>query len=770
MELIAIFVIAIIILMFLAIFVVLPIVSLDRINTLARRLKELEIKVQELQNTARQTEAEGEPAEILSPAQPSTVSCPEPQRPLSAELKPQSRTREEWEAFIGEKLFNRIGALAVIIGIGFFLKYSFNHNWISETVRVLIGLASGAALLLGGERLHKKGLRVFAQGLLGAGISVLYLSVYASFNFYHLVPQNIAFVFMAAVTALAFLQAVKYNSLVISLLGWAGGFLTPLLFSSGSGHPSNEVGLFVYITLLAAGLLLISFKKDSWVVLEPLTLAAVYLVYLSWYLRFYGAQDFLPAILFLTVFWSLFFVLDIIRANPSFPFVSQGVAAFNAVFYYAAAYSLIDPLYHPWTGLLTLTLAIIYFTALLALKRRRPDAKTVHAQYVLTAVILLVIFSAVQFSGFVKIACWSIEALLLFWCGGRWKQRYVTYFALILFAFTIPALFFTEGAFTYYAIDHFALILNFRALAFAVLAAALGASIAFCGQLEEKIRKPVCECLRYSWCAILFILITVETNDYFRRLLLAATTQDSTQGLIFTEYLTLALVWTLYSLPLAWYGLQRRVRPYLYLGLGVMSLAVVMTAVRGAAFTPLKEFVLLLNFRAYVFFFVVAALFVHAQWLSKNRKLHDWIDKALPALHCVIALLVFELISCENRDYFNKLIKALDYARGFESFSAGIVQLKDFKQLMLSGIWLLYSALLLVIGMWRRLALPRFFAIILFGITILKVFILDLSFLSTLYRIFSFIGLGVILLGASYLYQHYKSAIFDRTPDGQHPQ
>jgi uncharacterized membrane protein len=78
---------------------------------------------------------------------------------------------------------NRIGALALIIGIGFFLKYAFDNNWINETARVLIGGAFGLTCVAGAYATNKKGFQIFAQGLVGAGISIMYLSVYASFNF-----------------------------------------------------------------------------------------------------------------------------------------------------------------------------------------------------------------------------------------------------------------------------------------------------------------------------------------------------------------------------------------------------------------------------------------------------------------------------------------------------------------------------------------------------------------------------------------------------------
>ena len=188
-----------------------------RISEIERRLDFLGRKIA---TDAKATSAEAEQVPVVSPEtippSPPSYELPESESIILASLSRSSRTREEWEALIGGKLLNRIGALALIIGIGFFLKYAFEHDWISETVRVLIGFAVGAGLLFGGAYSHKKGLQVFAQGIIGAGIAILYLSVYASFNFYHLVPRTVAFVMMAIVTALTFLQALKYNSLAVS--------------------------------------------------------------------------------------------------------------------------------------------------------------------------------------------------------------------------------------------------------------------------------------------------------------------------------------------------------------------------------------------------------------------------------------------------------------------------------------------------------------------------------------------------------------------------
>jgi uncharacterized membrane protein len=83
----------------------------------------------------------------------------------------------------------------------------------------------------------------------------------------------------------------------------------------------------------------------------------------------------------------------------------------------------------------------------------------------------------------------------------------------------------------------------------------------------------------------------------------------------------------------------------------------------------------------------------------------------------------------------------------------------DLRHLTLSGVWLLYSVALLVAGFFRSSRGIRIVSIALFGVTILKVFLYDLSFLETVYRIVLFVGLGLVLFAVSYAYQRYRERL-----------
>lgn len=770
--------------------VILVFVFIRKVNELSRKVDYLQSELLRRQQTvtppagvAGVTHAPESPA--VSPAIasepkpifPQAPAAPTPPKPLPPPPPKHSRTRAEWEALVGGKLLNRIGAFALMLGVGFFLKYAFDNNWLNETTRVLIGAAIGAGLLALGNRSHHKGLQIFSQGLIGAGLAIFYLSVYASFNFYHLVPQTVALVMMAGVTVLAFWQAFVYDSLAISVLGWAGGFLTPVLLSTGT---ANEVGLFTYVALLSAGLLAVTLKKEAWVILEPLTLAGMYLVYFVWFADDYTESDFALTIFFLTIFWGLFFSLEVrhaLRPTAVFNVPRQIVAGLNAALYFLGMAALFEDRHEDWTSAMTLALGAVYFITMAAIKRHTSSETLATTRLTLTAIILLVIATAVEFSGFKLIIFWSLEALALLAYGRRWRLSHVWQSGLALIGISVYALLFTNGALAYQPISEFKLVLNQRFLAFAILAAACFTAARFMKTIEHKQSGLLQICLHYAWCVLLFILFTVETNDIFAKLMLNTAGQAQAHLSSILGY-TFATVWAFFALPVTLAGLRQKMFPLLYSGLAILSLALIWAVLQTLGqFKPLSDFALLINHRFLLsMVLLAAALFLLREasrfdrltasqdnefLAGKENQRPAWLKWLLIGIPAIIVLFVFGLFTAETRDYFDRAIFLLNQPDTSAGLSQKIEQLRNLKQLSVSGVWLLYSIALMTIGLWRRAQGLRLLSIGIFGITILKIFLYDLSFLSTLYRIFAFLGLGLILLLVSYLYQKYKAIIFD---------
>ena len=206
------------------------------------------------------------------------------------------------ESRIGSQWFNRIGILAVMIGMAWFLKFAFDNHWIGPLGRVLIGLAAGAGLIAWSERFRSHGYAAFSYSLKALGSGILYLSLWAAFSYFHLIPSGVAFAAMIAVTAFNGYMAWAQDSELLSLYAILGGFATPLLISTGENH---EVALFCYLLLLDIAVLILAMVRP-WSRLVFVAFWGSVFFFAAWWSAFYSVSQTLPTALFLLAFFLIF--------------------------------------------------------------------------------------------------------------------------------------------------------------------------------------------------------------------------------------------------------------------------------------------------------------------------------------------------------------------------------------------------------------------------------------------------------------------------------
>src|SRR6266513_2334383 len=309
MELFILFIVALLIAI-----VVLPFVALAKANRAKRGLDDLAARLSSLENEVRNLQPHAVPAPrseaavtepkafevpprlpitTAAPAVPEKESVPPPipekfVRRTLRQIAAPARPPINWEQFMGAKLFAWIGGLALFLGVAFFVKYSFEHNLIPPELQVAIGFVIGVSILISGLLLQRKENAVTAQTLCAIGILVLYAVTFACRSYYHfaffgLIPT---FLLMTVITAVAFLLAVRLNAIAVAILGLAGGFLTPVLLSTGQDRP---LGLFVYIALLDIGLLAAS-QRQRWNALPILGAAGTALTQIGWIGTFFVSE------------------------------------------------------------------------------------------------------------------------------------------------------------------------------------------------------------------------------------------------------------------------------------------------------------------------------------------------------------------------------------------------------------------------------------------------------------------------------------------------
>jgi Predicted membrane protein len=194
------------------------------------------------------------------------------------------------------KLFSWIAGVALVLAALFFLSYSVEHGWLSPPVRASIGLLTGVVLLVACELRVARSYTFTANAMDGAGIAILYATLFAIHALWHLLPASAVFALMLIVTAIAVLLSIRRDSVFIALLGLVGGFATPALLSTGENKP---IALFSYLLLLNVGLMWVAIQR-RWPLLTGLSVVFTVIYEWGWISKFLtGSQLPLAAAIFL---------------------------------------------------------------------------------------------------------------------------------------------------------------------------------------------------------------------------------------------------------------------------------------------------------------------------------------------------------------------------------------------------------------------------------------------------------------------------------------
>ena len=292
---------------------------------------------------------------LIALEQGSSSAGPPPvaQLPISPIAAP-TRNTEGLESQVGLTIVNRIGAITLAIGIVFFFKYAVDSRWIGASGRVVLGVVTGLLLIGVADWLRKRDQRVFSQGVCGCGLAILYISLYASFAYYQLLPQAVAFVAMAGACGLAVILSFRYNHPAIAALGLMGGFLTPPLLENGQDHPWL---LFPYLLILDICSLAIAMRR-RWPVLHVLAFAGTAILFIAW-ASAAGAANISVGLLFLSIFFTLFFAASIRLPHGAEQIMPLVLLILNA-FWALLSASILSHLHHStWMPLFALALAIV---------------------------------------------------------------------------------------------------------------------------------------------------------------------------------------------------------------------------------------------------------------------------------------------------------------------------------------------------------------------------------------------------------------------------
>jgi uncharacterized membrane protein len=386
-------------------------------------------------------------ARVLSPELPAAPIVAS--SPHLASLDSVAADDRSLENRIGSQWFNRIGIFAVLIGMAWFLKLAIDNHWIGPMGRVVIGLVAGAGIVGWSERFRSRGYAAFSYSLKAVGSGILYLSLWAAFALFQLVPSSVAFAAMILVTAFNGFMCWVQDSELLALYAIVGGFSTPLLLSTGENH---EVTLFSYLLLLnVAVLLLVALRPWSRLLFGAF--AGTVAFFVGWSIRFYSDSQFTPTAFFLSLFFLIFaFAPRLVRLpegeDEQHLSSSDRVAVvllplLNAVFGFLGFYLMLDSSGGAWAQ----PWVAVAFAAFYLFLLRLPNAGALHANpsalsalHLTIAVVFLTIAIPLKAHGRWLTIGWLVEGAALLWLAQRIGLKLLRGLALLALALGLGVL------------------------------------------------------------------------------------------------------------------------------------------------------------------------------------------------------------------------------------------------------------------------------------------------------------------------------------------
>ncbi len=679
---------------------------------------------------------------------PFTLNVEDPSEDFAREEK-----HRDLESTIGGSWFNWIGIIAVTFGIAFFLKYAFDKQWIGPLGRVGIAALVGIGLLYLGDRLRRRGLKSYAYVLSGGGILILYLSDFAAYNFYQLISQPTAFVLMAAVTTTAVLLSVRLNALPVAFLGLVGGFLTPVLLSTGV---DNQIGLFTYIALLDAGVLALAYFK-RWRSLDFASFAGTVLMTMGWAAKFYEPGKVWITLFFLSVFFMLYSLLAIFH-NVLHRRLTQWfdvtLALANAAFYFGFSYVLlIDAGLDHTTPATQAFLLCIFFTGLFYITwRRSPQDLLLRYSYVCAAATYLTVAIAIQLELHWVTMAWAVEGLMLTWVGLRSGEKAPRHAGLAVFCVAIGRWFLRDMLTVDYSLDSsFLPLLNQRALSCAVLVGAIaGAAWLYkrAGNVDEDYRSTLLTFFALTGNTLALALLTLDINDYFSMRALGSV-GDVRERIENTRQFSISMLWTLYAAALLAVGLLRRTMLLRRCGLALLLVAIGKVVAVDSNFYAASWHLPLIN-QTFIAYALLIAVLIFVAWLYRRSPEADGDEQrvVVPGLIGLANVLALAALSLEVFGYYDRSIARLAMAS-----TETIRQLEEGKSFTLALVWTIYALYVFMVGLGRNNRIWRLGGLLLLVVTTPLIFA-NLSYYNAPWHTFVFnrtMGAFAVFIAALWL-------------------
>lgn len=742
-----------------------PVEEQTVINTVAEEVTATVVEKQTpVATVAEPVQETSQPKQETPPITFTTKTNPfAPKKKVRNPFEPKQPTN--WERFIGENLFSKIGIVIIIIGVFIGVKYSIQHNLISPAMRLVLGYLMGIGLFVTGAMLKKK-YESFSAILVSGAMTIFYFVTFIAYAVFGYFPQSLAFVLMFLFTAFTVLASLSYNQVVIAIIGLVGGYAVPFLLSNNSGQV--EI-LFAYTAIINIGVLILSFYKQ-WRSLYISALFLTWLLLFSTWASAYQYDDFVPYFVFNLVTFLTFYVAFIaqkIHRVQELEAVDVLLFLFSSLSFYAMGVWLILDYYpnnRTFVAMFTLLNAVFHFLVGYYFHLKKAPSQALKYLVLVLALSFATLVIPIQFKGTWITIFWIAEAALLFGFGRTKKMpvyERISYAVVILATFSLLidwgkgsySIFDMEDASAY--ITPFANSLFITGLLYSV---AVGAMAYINDKYKEtgRLNKVLSFLFNIFSVLILYCTFYREISVFCDMRALHQDSEIYNHYVAYQDLNTFKGVWhIIYSvLFISAYSflnvkyLKKKLLAELQIGLNFLLLTIFMT-LGLYYFSELRERYMeeaqeggqlslwFLNIR----YVGLLSLVVLGNSIYALSKFLEFKTGARRVLEMLLHLVILWVASSE-------LLHWTDIYESVANYKLG-----------LTILWGGYAILLVVLGIFKRKKYQRISGIILVGFTLLKLFFYDTTHLDTLHKTIVFVLLGILLLVASFLYNKYTKEI-----------
>lgn len=695
----------------------------------------VEIPIQETDDKTPEVEEET-PETIEEPVEEEQE---EPAMAMEEEEEIEEYTTSEtnFEKYIGENLFGKIGILIFIIGIGFFVKYAIDQNWINETARTLMGYAVGAGMLVLAERLHKR-YHTFSSLLAGGAFGIYYLITAIAFHYYGLFSHTMAFVILCVTTIFMSAVSVLYDRKELAVTALVGGFIAPFIISTDS---SSIISLQIYITILNIGMFCLAMYK-KWAILPMVSFAFTYII--LWGTTALGSFSDSEAVTtyptlfaFATLFYIIFLlpVVFILRTQygENTRLGLLGIITANSFMYLIYGDFLLQHFEasSDTTAYLAFFIAAVNLAIHLYLRFRVEGQDTLRNLMLGLAVTFASMGIPILFSAANVLMVWAAESVLLLWLFTKEKNRIYELASAVLLLLTLGALAYYRTTDTFIHDTGDSLFFNgaffvttFVSIAYYVVAVIMQFNKELFSDTKRLIAYTPCNAIAYA-LGFCILFLAFRDNFHFHleqpiseyASLLTANIMLLGGALILRKRFEISENKLAYEISLYLAGILFAMTVWNY------------TAPEGLLLRWLMALVTI----AYMAYCMRGQLLV----TSNQRNLHTE--------YSIISTLMWLTLTRLLLITFNEV----NFSTAF-SLSLGIA-----------------AFILMCIGMRYHSKEIRIVSLAEFGIVIGKLILNDVWAMPALGKIIVFISLGAILLILSFLYQKLKDALFNEEEQEQ---